>query len=387
MFWSVVRKSYREQIRSYWILLLTVSMAPFFVAIYYMINESMQESYKLLIVNQDQGVIHDDTELNRGDELIVFLRGDESDSLSLPLRTRALDDRSEPIQHLEDGKADALVVIPDSFSRDFLDLSTGSSPAGVPLEIVGDLTRVGYMVTAIWADELITEYVHSSAEIPRPLRVTETSLGQSGEIDEFDYYMPGIMILAVIMLMFSATIAIITEVDQKTILRLKISKLSATSFLSGVGLVQILVGLVSILLTLAMALSMGFDMQGSFWLFLLLAVLTSVSIIAFSLLLAAFTRSVNEVLIIGNFPLFLFMFFTGAAFPMSPKTLFYVGDHAFGWNGFMSASHAFDALRKVMVMNKGIGDIVPEILAIILCTIAYFILGVWAFQRRHLRVD
>lgn len=72
---------------------------------------------------------------------------------------------------------------------------------------------------------------------------------------------------------------------------------------------------------------------------------------------------------------------------MNPKTLFHVGNYAFGWNGFMSATHAVDALRKVMVMNRGIGDIVPEILAIILCTIAYFILGVWAFQRRHLRVE
>ena len=278
-------------------------------------------------------------------------------------------------------------MIPPTFSADFLALTLGSDTTQVPLEIVGDLTRVGYMVTAIWVNEIITEYLHESAEITRPLLVTETSLGLSGDLDDFDYYMPGIMILAVIMIMFSATITIITEVDQKTILRLKISRLSGLTFLSGISLVQILVGLVSILLTLGAALMLGFDMRGSFGLFLLLAVLTSISIIAFSLLLAAFVKSVNEVLVVGNFPLFLFMFFTGAAFPMNPKTLFHVGEYPVGWSGFMSATHAVEALRNVLVMSKGLNDILPEITAIVVCTILYFVLGVWAFQRRHLKVE
>jgi hypothetical protein len=76
---------------------------------------------------------------------------------------------------------------------------------------------------------------------------------------------------------------------------------------------------------------------------LLIAVLASISIVAFSLILAAVTKTVNEVLIVGNFPLFLFMFFTGAAFPMKGNELFNVAGYAITIQGLMSPTHAINA--------------------------------------------
>jgi ABC-2 type transport system permease protein len=104
--------------------------------------------------------------------------------------------------------------------------------------------------------------------------------------------------------MFSATIAIVTEVEQKTIIRLKLSKLSVVEYLSGVSLVQILIGIISVLLTLLVAVWLGFSSSGSFTLLISVVILASISIIAFSLIVAALTKTVNEVLIVGNFPLF-----------------------------------------------------------------------------------
>ncbi|MCK4760836.1 MAG: ABC transporter permease [Candidatus Aminicenantes bacterium] len=135
------------------------------------------------------------------------------------------------------------------------------------------------------------------------------------------------------------------------------------------------------------ALSLGFDFKGSFALLILIAILTAVSIIAFSLILAALTKTVNEVLVVGNFPLFLFMFFTGAAFPMKGKVLFSIFGYPFTIQGVMSPTHAIDALSKVLIMNSGLKDILPEITALIIITIIYFVIGLWAFQRRHMRVE
>ena len=387
MFWSVLAKSYKEQLRSIWVLLLTVSLAPFFVFVYYLINDAQQVDYDLQVINQDQGAIWDGEEVNLGVEVIQYLLEMDPQEVGIPLSVHPREERKDAVKDLENGSADALVVLPPGFSRDLVALANGSSETSVAVELVGDLSQVGYMVTAVWAGEFITDIVHSISGIPRPLAVTETALGQTGAIDEFDYYMPGIMILALIMLMFTATIALITEVDQQTILRLKLSRLNAVTFLSGVSVIQILVGLIAAILTLLVAQLMGFDPRGSFWVFLLIAALTSVSIIAFSLILAAVVKSVNEVLIIGNFPLFLFMFFTGAAFPMYPRTLFHIGDYALGWNAWMSPVHAIDALRKVLLLEQGIGDIVPELAAILILTLIYFAIGTWAFGRRHLRTD
>jgi len=154
-----------------------------------------------------------------------------------------------------------------------------------------------------------------------------------------------------------------------------------------VSVVQIIVGLVSILLTLAVALSMGFDHSGSLGMLIFIALLTSISIIAFSLILAAVTKTVNEVLIVGNFPLFLFMFFTGAAFPIEGKSLFTIAGYSISLQGLMSPTHAISALKKVMIMEMSFSDIVPELISITLLTILYFTIGVWAFKRRHMRVE
>ncbi|NQT64044.1 MAG: ABC transporter permease, partial [Candidatus Marinimicrobia bacterium] len=195
----------------------------------------------------------------------------------------------------------------------------------------------------------------------------------------------GMLILSIIMLMFSATIEIIVEVDQGTILRLKLSGMEGWQFLVGVGSSQVLVGLIAIFLTLGAATSLGFELRGSLLAFLLITVLTSISMVAFSLILAALTRSVTDVLVVGNFPLFLFMFFSGAAFPISPNAWFYLGDYGVSWQSLMSPAPAIYALQKISIMGMGLGDIQGELLALSLMTAIYFALGLWSFQRRHLR--
>ena len=122
---------------------------------------------------------------------------------------------------------------------------------------------------------------------------------------------------------------------------------------------------------------LGFDFRGSFASLLLIATLTSISIIAFSLILAALTKTVSEVLIVGNFPLFLFMFFTGAAFPLEAKELFTIAGYSVSFPGLMSPSHAIIALRKILILDMELKDVVPEIIAVILLTIIYFLIGFW----------
>lgn len=380
---SVMRKSAKEQVRQFWILVLTVAMAPFFVGVYFLINETSQPHYDVLLLNEDLGA----GATNYGALLLDGLRDFKAAELSIPLTVHAVDSRPEALERLQDKKADALIVIPADFTPAVEALMGGESGARVRVEFMGDLTNVQYLVSALWSEELISRYVHEAGQIPRPLEVVETPLGVSGQIDDFDLYVPGILILSVIMLMFSATIALVTEVEHQTMVRLKLSRVSALEFLAGVSLVQIGIGIVSVLLTLAVALALGFDMAGSLALLVLVAVLASISIIAFSLIVAALTRTVNEVLVVGNFPLFLFMFFTGAAFPLEGVTLFTVAGYPVTLQGVMSPTHAISAAQKVLILDMGLRDILPELVALGIVTLAYFVAGLWAFQRRHMRVE
>jgi hypothetical protein len=143
----------------------------------------------------------------------------------------------------------------------------------------------------------------------------------------------------------------------------------------------------SILLTLGSAALMGFKFNGSVVLFLLITILTSMSIVAFSLIIAACTKTANEVLIVGNFPMFLFMFFTGAAFPFKSEGLFTIFGYPVSIQGLMSPTHSISALNKILIMNMKFTDILPEIISIIILTIIYFAFGLLLFYRRHMQLE
>jgi ABC-2 type transport system permease protein len=382
----VIQKSFREQLRSYWILLLTISMAPFFVAVYYLIMESYEANYDVIVVNNDKGVEDSLGRINHGSLLVDMAKIYLSDSSDLPFRVEMSESVEESTEQLKNRKADAVVVLPEDFSLLLAGKDTTDLQSGPVVEFIGDLTHIEYMISAVWANGVFQEYAALVREDAAIVHVKETSLGLSGSLSDFELMVPGLLILALIMLMFTGSIALVAEVENKTILRLKLSRLKTAEYLAGVSMVQVLVGLVSIFLTLGVAVMMGFEYTEAMGAFVFLAILTSISIFAFSLILAAFTKTVNEVLIVGNFPLFLFMFFTGAAFPLDGKALFYVAGYPLTVQGLMSPTHAISAMKKVLILESSLADVLPEMIAIAVLTVIYFSLGVWAFYQRHMRV-
>jgi len=361
-------------------------MAPFFVLIYYLINESTQPEYDIIILNQDEGILVQAEQINYGDQILETLESLETDTLTIPLDIKKETDRQAGIDQLKNRRADAMIVIPPDFSNLVESMLESGSLQKIEVEFIGDLTSIEYMISAVWVGEIIDRSVFSLSGTERPFTIKETSLGISGDIDEFDIYIPGILLISIIMLMFTASIAIITEVENKTILRLKLSRVGSFRLLGGISIVQVVVGILSVCITLMVAIWMGFNYTGSLFILFIVALLTCLSIIAFSLIIAGFTKTVNEILVVGNFPLFLFMFFTGAAFPLQGKEIFSVAGYSVSLQGLMSPTHAISALKKTLVMDLGMGDIIPEILLIVLLTLLYFLVGVWLFRRRHMRV-
>ncbi len=384
---SVVRKCLKEQRRNFWIMILTITMAPFFVGVYYFINEASKTYYDLLVLNQDKGISVLNKEMNYGNLLVETAKLFEEESKNIPLRIKVIEDRKESEERLKSKKSDALVIIPADFSKKINKMMSSGNNNYIEFEFVGDLTNVNYMISAVWANEILNEYVTQLTQRERPVIIKETSLGLSGKVDDFDLWMPGLLILALIMLMFSASIAMIVEVENKTIIRLKLSRISSLELLTGISSVQVIIGMISIFLTLVTAIYFGFDYIGSIWLLVLIAILTSISIIAFSLILAAVTKTANEILVVGNFPLFLkatqHKYFLKL---MKGAEMFSIAGYSITLQGLMSPTHAIEALRKVLIMGMGLFDIIPEIIALIIITIVYFIIGVWAFNRRHMRI-
>ncbi len=381
---GVIVKSFREQVRSFWVLLLSLSMGPFFILVYFLITESSKPQYNILVVNRDSGILENGQPLNYGKDLLRYFSAANIEIGSTPFVTTEISDRNTGMEKLKNKHADALIIIPGSFTQSLNARKHNDSLSLTRIEFMGDLTSANYLISAVWANEMVNAFALLTTNSKRIVEVTETPLGISASISSFDMIVPGILIVSLIMLMFTASIAFVAEVENRTILRLKLSRLSTSEFLGGIGFVQLMVGIISVILTLLTAIVLGFHYQGSLILMLIIAGLTSLSIISFSLIIAAVTKSANEVLVVGNFPMFLFMFFTGAAFPLKSDALFTVAGYPATIQGLMTPTHAISALNKTLIMNMDMMSILPEITSIVGLTMVYFLIGAIIFKHRHL---
>ncbi|MFH0758263.1 MAG: ABC transporter permease [Bacteroidota bacterium] len=381
-------KGVREQWRDYWILIMIVVMAPLFIGIYFLMSDTGEVSYDVILVNRDCGADVTGIEINLGDTLVTALQSMAGAEDFANLVYSKGSDRGSAIEQLKRGKADVLLVIPEDFSGSIIAHADHalSPPAQAMMELVGDVTSLQYIVGAIWTEETANALILEAAAIRLPVTWTETALGHSGDRSEFELYVPGLLILSIIMIIFSASAAIVREPETRTLERLKISRLTAVEFMGGISLVQIIIAFVSLVFALLAALALGYTLiPGTLGILFLIAFLTALSMISFSLIVAAMCRSIKEVAIIGTFPLFLLMFFTGAAFPVSGGRLFSVGDLDVMLNHLLSPTWAVDALNKVLVVGLEARDILPDLAAILVLSILYFFLGTWLFKLRHMR--
>jgi ABC-2 type transport system permease protein len=381
-FLSIIRKSLKEQYRSFWIFLLTVSCAPFFVLVYFLIVESYEQIYRIDIVNDDiPAQFFADT--GYGEQFVDHLL--RCDTLtSFQIRETAKPAEGE--ERIKSRKTDVLVILPDNFSERISRFKNGNLSDPIPVEFMGDLTSMKYMIGAVWIYSSLSDFVARKTGISNPLKLDETPAGISGNRTDFELAIPGLLIFSIIMLMLSASSAMVYESENKTLERLKISRVSTAELLGGISVVQLLVGIISVALTLITALFLGFRYEGSLILVFLVAILTSLSIISFCLIIAAFSKTVTQVLVVGNFPLFIFMFFSGAMFPIQAKPWFQVAGYDISLLSLLSPSHAVSALNKVMFMQEGFTAIIPEISSLIILSFVYGVTGSWLYYRRHLRL-
>jgi ABC-2 type transport system permease protein len=117
---------------------------------------------------------------------------------------------------------------------------------------------------------------------------------------------------------------------------------------------------------------------------LVVGILSSLAIIALSVLVAALLRTVFDLMTIGCFPFFILMFFSGGMFPIPTISLFALGERQINVNDILPTTHSITAFGKILNQNIGLGDVVFELGAIVFLTALYFAVGIWLFTQRHM---
>ena len=106
---------------------------------------------------------------------------------------------------------------------------------------------------------------------------------------------------------------------------------------------------------------------------------------AISVLVAAWIRTVFDLMTVGCFPFFVLMFFSGTVFPLPQVRLFEFGSHQINLTDVLPTTHSMAAYSEVMNRGAGVNDLIFEMVAIVLLSAAFYAVGTWILTIRHMR--
>ena len=356
---------------------LSLLIGPAFVLLYWLMIPSGSTTYGVLVLDQDRGIAG--AALVAEMESLAYASGDPL------LDVSPIADQEAAEALLQNRDAEVLIIIPEDFSEKLANGSTGADPTSA-ITFVGDLTNPYYAVGAIMAGSAVDEYVQRATGAKRLITIDENALGDSGARSEFDLYVPGMLIISVVMLVFIVSMTITYEVEAGTLRRLQLTRMTAFDLLTGISLSTILLGVITVLLTFFVAVALGFHSQGSIWVAILVGAITAIAVVGVGLIVAAFSKSVSQAFIIANFPLIFFMFFSGAVYPLPRIRFFEIAGQVVSIYDVIPSTHAVVALNKILTLGVGLSGVLYELISLIVLSLLYFAIGIWVFHWRHMRV-
>jgi ABC-type Na+ efflux pump permease subunit len=217
---AIIRKAFIMQLRDYWALLLTIISAPFFIFIYFIMTGGGSTTYNV------QYYYADTTDASNIKKLFVNeLRAVQYTNGKSALTTFETNDTTSVKTLIKNRKVDLLVIIPQGFADS---LKIGNVPNFL---IFGEASNPKYSIGIIFTITGIESLVKKISKNKPLYTFQEKMMGNSLAKSEFDVYAPGIFIFSIIMLILSASLAIIRDVEDKTMIRLKLTRMTVFDYL------------------------------------------------------------------------------------------------------------------------------------------------------------
>ncbi len=370
-------KTFKENIRDWKIIILVIVFAPFFVYLMNMyLGNSGTSVYHIALLNHDEEGIF-------AKDLIREWKEIKTDENSSILNIIPVINSDAGKKMIIDRTADLFITIPRDFSASFNLYIQSKKGMLSALTSYGDPKNIRTIMAASFVDYTTYNFIGFRTGIQIPFNIQFETAGVQKKIRDFDLYVPTMLVLAIIMMLFTAGASIIREVEKETITRLSLSKLSSFEFMTAISLNQILIGIASLVLTLLAAYTVGFKTEGSIALLLLTGIITCFSVVSISIITTCFIRSMFGLLTIGCFPFFLLMFFSDCFMPLPKINLVNLFDNPFFLNDILPTATAVRVFNKVLNYDAGIGDISFELIWMTLLSGIYFVAGVLLFRRKY----
>jgi ABC-2 type transport system permease protein len=247
--------------------------------------------------------------------------------------------------------------------------------------VFGDALYGRFYRASVVLDEVVQRYADRLSGRGTLVQIREERYAPAGPENEFDYYAPGMMVFALLMIIPQTAMLVGRELRWGTLRRLRLSGVRAWELLGGISLSQMAVAVIQVLVVFISALALGYNNHGSLFLAVFVGLAISLSAVGMGLIVACFIENDSQAVNLGSTVTMVQVFVSGAFFPLPPLTAFTLLGHPIGIFDIFPASHGMLALQQVLNDGAGIGTVGFRLAAIVLLSGLTFAAGVFTFHR------
>jgi ABC-2 type transport system permease protein len=208
------------------------------------------------------------------------------------------------------------------------------------------------------------------------VRTEYVSVAGTGEFTVFDWQAPGIVIFALMMSAIYVALTLAMEIKNRTLQRLRLTKMSALDMMGGTTIRWLFVGVLQIIILIVILMALGTRMAGDLDItvayLMMIAMVAVLASIALGLIISSFVDDPEQAGNIGTAIVVPMSFLTGAFFPM---------DLAFAQ--VLPWTQAANALKQAMLYEDW-GQANVHTMYALAGAIALFIIGVVIFKKKRL---
>lgn len=275
---------------------------------------------------------------------------------------------------LQSGAASAVIVIPHGFEKELL---AGSTPR---IQALQDGSNSNTAANALH---------YSGAIIERFAREWKGKAGQAGgmpvtriwynpELQSATFMVLSMIALAGMMVgVIHPAASIVREKEEGTIEQLMVTPIQTAELFFAKVVPTFMIGLLSLFPSLLIARLFGVPLAGSLSLFLFLTFLFLLSAISLGVLIAAWSNTLQQALLLSFFGLFPIMFLSGSLTPVDAMPAF------LQWVSLASPlRHYMDIITGIFLKGTGWQELWDEALALVAIGLPLFVLAHAVFRRR-----
>ncbi len=287
-------------------------------------------------------------------------------------------------QDMIEGNHILLITIQEDFSENLLTVNND-----ITLEVTGDQTVTDFqnalgILTGLFDTFCITYRELMGSENWETIINQESTLDVEGWTF-FDFLVPGVIILAIVMNLTFVATTLTEESEFKTLERLQLTPMKSHHLVGGLLLTQIMIATLQIAVLFGFAALLGFNATGSYILASLIALFLSLSCSGIGFIIAAFVKKSSLAGGIGTLISVPFFILTGAFIPINTPNLFTISGNEFNLLEILPTRVAYNMMNRVLIYNQSYSNMTYEWIVLLILTAFYLTLGLILIDRLKLR--